>query len=97
MLFTVQLTQGLREKGICSFSAAPGGMFVPYSCVYAVFTSRFDPAVVETELQHHMPKGFRNPYMFYKAQVRVQQLFWLLRLIRVRLACASLHAHYVPR
>jgi hypothetical protein len=22
--------------------------------------------VVETELQRHMPKGFRNPYMFYK-------------------------------
>jgi NAD(P)-dependent dehydrogenase (short-subunit alcohol dehydrogenase family) len=29
MLFTVQLAESLRGKGICSFSAAPGGMFAP--------------------------------------------------------------------
>ena len=39
MLFTVRLAESLREKGICSFSAAPGGMSVPFGCVYAVFTS----------------------------------------------------------
>jgi NAD(P)-dependent dehydrogenase (short-subunit alcohol dehydrogenase family) len=27
MLFTVQLAESLQEKGICSFSAAPGGLF----------------------------------------------------------------------
>jgi NAD(P)-dependent dehydrogenase (short-subunit alcohol dehydrogenase family) len=39
MLFTVQLTQGLLERGICSFSVAPGGMFVPSACVCTVFPS----------------------------------------------------------
>lgn len=39
MLFTVQLAESLQEKGICSFSATPGGMFVPSGCVYAAFTS----------------------------------------------------------
>jgi NAD(P)-dependent dehydrogenase (short-subunit alcohol dehydrogenase family) len=29
MLFTVQLADSLQEKGICSFSAAPGGMALP--------------------------------------------------------------------
>jgi NAD(P)-dependent dehydrogenase (short-subunit alcohol dehydrogenase family) len=29
MLFTVQVAESLRGKGICSFSAAPGGMFMP--------------------------------------------------------------------
>jgi NAD(P)-dependent dehydrogenase (short-subunit alcohol dehydrogenase family) len=33
MLFTAQLAESLREKGICSFSAAPSGMFVPSGCV----------------------------------------------------------------
>jgi NAD(P)-dependent dehydrogenase (short-subunit alcohol dehydrogenase family) len=65
MLFTTELAESLRRKGVFSFSAAPGGMLAIWSCtVFCGLTPL--PLVVETGLQRHMPQGFRNPYMFYK-------------------------------
>jgi len=40
MLFTVQLAESLREKGICSFSAAPGPFLI----------AAFDPGLTSTFL-----------------------------------------------
>jgi NAD(P)-dependent dehydrogenase (short-subunit alcohol dehydrogenase family) len=83
MLFTVQLAESLRERGICSFSAAPGGMFVPSG--YAMQFSTADSIQQWSKPNFNVicPKVSAIRTCSIRRQVKVQQLFWLLRLIRV--------------
>ncbi len=74
MLFTVQLAESLREKGICSFSAAPGGMFVPSG--YVMQSSPADSTQQWSKPNFNVicPKVSAIHTCSIRRQVKVQQL-----------------------
>jgi len=49
-----------------SHSNTANMLFTTYLAKHGVSAFSAAPGVVETNLQRHMPKGFRNPNMFYK-------------------------------
>lgn len=53
--------------------------------------------LVETELQHHMPKGFRNPYMFYKTPSQGAATFLVAAFDPGLTSVFLAPAHYVLR
>ena len=64
MLFTRRLCDLYGKHGLLSFSAAPGGRLRLLQS--GEEWTLISLIVVVTDLQRHLPKDFRNPYMFYK-------------------------------